>query len=201
MWTSFSPTPSLENADWAGELGPLDPMLAMLARVDARSRPVGFQLLKMEGPNGELVPGICANGLRWGIEPARRRDKRADELDELSGASKPGEGDLKGLWEGVGRDDLGVRAGMLSRALPAPPGENLEGTVPARARLVWGRLSGEGSWAKSGKPSVGDSGMFSRRGVELPLVGGPPQGLTGKPGTPSWACISRALQSKEGGQS
>lgn len=36
---------------------------------------------------------------------------------------------------------------------------------------------------------MGDSGIFSRSGVEFPLVGGP-QTLTGKP---SWAWISRAL--------
>jgi hypothetical protein len=36
----------------------LEPKLAMLAKVDPRSRPVGFQLLKMEGPNGELEPGM-----------------------------------------------------------------------------------------------------------------------------------------------
>jgi hypothetical protein len=52
--------------------------------------------------------------------------------------------------------------------------------------------------AKSGKPSVGDSGMFSRRGVEFPLVGGPPQGFTGMPGTPSCAWISLALQIRFG---
>lgn len=38
--------------------------------------------------------------------------------------------------------------------------------------------------------------MFSRRGVELPLVGGPPQGFTGIPGTPSWAWISLARLEK-----
>jgi len=42
---------------------------------------------------------------------------------------------------------------------------------------------------KSGNPSVGDSGIFSRRGVELPLVGGP-HTFTGNP---SCAWISRAL--------
>ena len=73
--------------------------------------------------------------------------------------------------------------GMLSS--PAPPGENLEGTVPARARLFCGKLSGVGSWVKSGNPSVGDSGIFSRSGVELPLVGGPPHGFKGIPVTPS----------------
>lgn len=53
--------------------------------------------------------------------------------------------------------------------------------MPARARLADGRDSGVGRCVKSGKPSVvGDSGMFSRRGVELPLVGGP-QTLTGSP--------------------
>ena len=35
--------------------------------------------------------------------------------------------------------------------------------------------------------------MFSRSGVEFPLVGGPPQRFNGNPGTPSWAWISRAL--------
>jgi hypothetical protein len=80
-------------------------------------------------------------------------------------------------------DGIGVRPFM------GPPGENLDGTVPARARRVWGRLSGVGSEANSGNPSVGDSGMFSRRGVEFPLVGGP-QTLIGRP---SCACISLAL--------
>jgi hypothetical protein len=42
----------------------LDPKLAMLAKVLPLSRPVGFQLLKMDGPNGELVPGTWAKGLR-----------------------------------------------------------------------------------------------------------------------------------------
>lgn len=56
----------------------------------------------------------------------------------------------------------------------APPGEKRDGTVPARALLIGGRLSGVGRCVvKSGKPSVvGDSGIVSRRGVELPLVGG-----------------------------
>jgi len=93
-----------------------------------------------------------------------------------------GEGVWKGLWEGVGLEVFATRVGILPRPLAAPPGENLEGTVPARALLVVddGRLSGVGRCAKSGKPSVGDSGIFSRRGVELPLVGGP-QTFTGRP--------------------
>jgi hypothetical protein len=107
-------------------------------------------------------------------------------VELFSGPSSPGDGDLKGLWDGVGRDVLAASAGgTLRRPVPAPPGEKREGTVPARARRVCGRLSGVGRVVKSGKPSVGDSGMFSRSGVELPLVGGPPHGLTGRPGTPS----------------
>lgn len=169
----------------------------MLARVLPRSRPaVGFQLEKMDGPKGELVPGIWAKGLRCGMEPARSLDRRVEALAALSFGSIPGDGDLNGLCEGDGREVFDARAGMLSRPLPAPPGENLEGTVPARARRVPGKLSGVGSWAKSGNPSVGDSGMFSRRGVELPLVGGPPQGFSGNPETPSWAWISLALCAK-----
>ena len=171
----------------------------MPARVPARSRPIplGFQLLKMDGPKGEFVPGMGANWLLWGRDPARSRDNKVELLlAGFSGAGGSGFGDgvlLNGLCAGVGLEDFGPRPERPRRPFPAPPGENREGTVPARARLVWGMLSGVGSWAKSGKPSVGDSGMFSRRGVEFPLVGGPPQRLTGIPGTPSCAWISRAL--------
>lgn len=91
-----------------------------------------------------------------------------------------GEGVWKGLWDGVGREVF-AREGNGPNPFVAPPGENRDGTVPALALLtVAGRLSGVGSCAKSGKPSVGDSGIFSRRGVEFPLVGGP-QTLTGRP--------------------
>jgi hypothetical protein len=125
------------------------------------------------------------------MEPARSLDSNV-ELFRFSVGSRPGDGDLNGVCVGLGRDVLEARVGMLNSPLPAPPGENLDGTVPARARRVCGRLSGVGSWVKSGNPSVGDSGIFSRRGVELPLVGGPPHGFTGIPETPSWAWISRA---------
>lgn len=101
-----------------------------------------------------------------------------------------GDGDLNGLGTGVGRDVLATRAGRELNPLFTPPGENRDGTVPALALLVDGRLSGVGKCVKSGKPSVGDSGMFSRRGVEFPLVGGP-QTLTGRP---SCCWISRALR-------
>jgi hypothetical protein len=130
------------------------------------------------------------------MEPARNLDSSAALLALACSASPPrlGEGDLKGLGDGVGRDVLfAMMVGRGPSPLLAPPGEKRDGTVPARARLVGcGRLSGVGRCVKSGKPSVGDSGMFSRRGVELPLVGGP-QTLTG---TPSWAWISRALLMK-----
>ena len=99
---------------------------------------------------------------------------------------------MNGLGDGVGREVFAPSAGRGPRPLRplgAPPGEKRDGTVPARARLVDGKLSGVGRCEKSGKPSVGDSGMFSRRGVELPLVGGP-QTLTGRP---SCAWISLAL--------
>lgn len=170
----------------------------MLARVDPRSRPrpAGFQLLKMPGPNGEFAPGRGAKGLRCGMEPARSRESRVEVPGGAdSGSSRPGDGDLNGLGDGVGREDFGASAGKLRRPFPTPPGEKRDGTVPARARrVVDGSPSGGASGAKSGKPSVGDSGMFSRSGVEFPLVGGPPHGFTGKPGTPSCACISRALE-------
>ena len=53
----------------------------MLANVLPRSLPVGFQLLKNEGPNGELVPVTDAKGLRCGIEPALSLDRSAEALE------------------------------------------------------------------------------------------------------------------------
>lgn len=165
----------------------MEPTLAMLANVEPRSRPTpaGFQLLKMEGPKGELELGIglaLLKGLRCGMDPARRRDKRAEPpAGALSIWSIVGDGDLpKGLCDGVGRADLAAaRWCRLTRLFTGPPG-NLDGTVPARALRVCGIPSDTESGTKPGKPSVvGDSGMFSRRGVEFPLVGGPPQGLRG----------------------
>jgi hypothetical protein len=59
----------------------------------------------------------------------------------------------------------------------AAEGEKRDGRVPARARRVdvcaVDAASGM-ALLKSGKLSaLGDSGMVSRNGVELPLVGGP----------------------------
>lgn len=162
----------------------------MLASVDVRSRPEAQFDEKTDTPNGEVA---LLYWLRCGIEPARNLDRSAAlwELADSNSNAKFGEGDLNGLGDGVGREVLlATIEGMGPRPFAAPPGENLDGTVPARARLAGcGRLSGVGRCVKSGKPSVGDSGMFSRRGVELPLVGGP-HTLTGRP---SWAWISRAL--------
>lgn len=171
--------PSLENDDCAGELGPFDPRLAILASVDVRSRPDAQFVENTEGPKG---PVALEYWLRCGIDPARNRDRRAALLAVLWSPMSPreGEGDLKGLGDGVGRDVFATSAGRAPRPLVTPPGENRDGTVPARARRVVGRLSGVGRCEKSGKPSVGDSGIFSRRGVELPEVGGP-HTFTGKP--------------------
>lgn len=106
---------------------------------------------------------------------------------------RAGEGDLYGLADGVAREDLEIKEGRELRPLTGPPGANRDGTVPARARRVCcGKLSGVGNCANSGNPSVGDSGIFSRRGVEFPLVGGP-QTLTGRP---SCACNSLVLSSR-----
>ena len=68
-------------------------------------------------------------------------------------------------------DDADIKPGG------AAEGEKRDGSVPARARRVEVCVAETGSgmaWLKSGKLSpLGDSGMVSRRGVELPLVGGP----------------------------
>ena len=69
-------------------------------------------------------------------------------------------------------------------------GENRDGTVPARVLLAGLCIVGSVAGMRSGNSSwLGDSGIFSRRGVEFPLVGGP-QMLEA---TPSWAWISLAL--------
>jgi len=105
----------------------LEPTLAILARVEVLSRPVpvGFQLEKIDGPKGEAAPGIGAKGLLCGIEPARSRESSVDEFEAFSDGSSPGDGDLNGLWEGVGRDDKGAKAGAPSKSdQPASDGKN-----------------------------------------------------------------------------
>lgn len=172
----------------------------MLESVPARSLVLPQFVENSEGPKGvtdELKLLFC------GIEPARKRDKRVEvalvEFDRPSPfgsllAVKPA---WKGLVEGVGRDTLGKYDPEAPEPCEAAPlaaefGENLEGSVPARILLPdegGARVSVPGD-SKSGKlSSLGDSGIVSRRGVELPLVGGP----HGCAPNPSCAWISRAL--------
>lgn len=103
---------------------------------------------------------------------------------------------MNGLVEGVGRDVLGRREEADIRPGGAAEGEKRDGRVPARARRPEVCVADVGSaeaLLKSGKLSaLGDSGMVSRNGVELPLVGGPH--ICGV--KPSCAWISRALSLK-----
>ena len=167
----------------------------MLCSVDARSR-----LLPQAGEKMVLPKGFEGD-VRWGIEPALRRESRAEvslgvrtvglelllepvSLDSI-GANTDA---LKGLVTGVGLELLVWDSAGLLKPEP-PPAGNLEGTVPARAlRVGLKRLFSAGG-VKSGKPSwLGDSGIVSLKGVDPPLAGGPQTGVS-----PSWACISRAL--------
>lgn len=133
----------------------------MLCNVDARSRPVPQDVEKSEFPNA--FEG-STNDVRWGIEPALRRDSKADVslgvntvgLVVLVPTSLFSVGaktvDLKGLVAGVGLELLVWDNAGLVRPEAVPPG-NLEGTVPARAlRVGLKRLLSAGG-AKSGKPS------------------------------------------------
>lgn len=134
----------------------------MLCNVDARSRPLPQDVEKSELP--KVFEGSM-NDVRWGIEPALRRDSRADVslgvktvglLVLLVPVSLFSEGakivDLKGLVAGVGLELLVWDSAGLLRPEVVPPG-NLEGTVPARAlRVGLKRLFSAGG-AKSGKPS------------------------------------------------
>lgn len=156
--------------------------------VVARSRPVDQLVENKDGPNGledPSKPGRC------GIEPALRRDNivvlpplfAVAVLAPDSTLVTPG--GRKGLVDGVGREVLDrYDCCCTFTPLSVSTGENREGTVPARAlRAGLLRLPSDGG-TRSGKPSwPGDSGMFSRRGVEWPLVGGPQ--MLGE--TPSWA--------------
>lgn len=78
----------------------------------------------------------------------------------------------------------------MSGSPGVPTGEKREGTVPALVLRAVGLKPPFVVGTKSGKPSwLGDSGIFSRNGVEWPLVGGPQ--ILGE--IPSCAWISRAL--------
>lgn len=156
--------------------------------MDARSRP-GAQLVEnSDGPKGLVVPGkpvLC------GIEPALRRERdpvlpppavvavlALESIPETPGGRN-------GLVDGVGRE-----VWDMSDSFGVPTGEKREGTVPALVLRAEALKPPFEVGIKSGKPSwLGDSGIFSRRGVEWPLVGGPQ--ILGE--IPSCAWISRAL--------
>lgn len=150
----------------------------MLARVEVLSR-LSPQLVE----NSELPKGFedPMTFVLCGMEPALNLDSSAAfvelaaiGLDDTSVADVVG--GLKGLVDGVGREVLESEEDWCP-LIPfiVPTGGNLEGTVPALALLAGLFTPVSATGTRSGKPSwVGDSGIFSRRGVELPLaVGGP----------------------------
>ena len=97
-------------------------------------------------------------------------------LPGVPGVIEPG---LNGLVEGVGLEVLDMSTDCGFRAPRPAAGENREGSVPAlvlpRVRGAAAVVAGSGiDCVSSGKPSaLGDSGIVSRSGVLLPLVGGP----------------------------
>jgi hypothetical protein len=148
----------------------------MLASVELLSRLGPQFVLKSRFPKGfdEGKLAFC------GMEPARRRDSRAALFvfwpSSLEGASVAiVDGGLKGLVEGVGRDDFESSGGLDGLGVESV-GENFDGTVPALALLAGLLRQTSAGAMRSGKPSwVGDSGIFSRNGVEFPLAVGGPQ--------------------------
>lgn len=145
----------------------------MLFRVAARARPDPHDEPNVdEGPNTFDGPSMLA---RCGILPARRRERRVAALGVFAGAllnavsaAEPG---LNGLVDGVGLEVLEV---MFVFMLAMLPGADMrEGRVPARPRLAGLLMPVSVRGTRSGKPSwLGDSGI-SKRGVDVPLVGGP----------------------------
>ena len=117
------------------------------------------------------------------MEPALSRES-AERLP-ISLPAKPGkapgvvEPGLNGLVEGVGRDVFEIKYDCGFKAPKPAAGEKRDGSVPAlvlplavAAEAVL--FASEMGCVKSGNPSaLGDSGMVSRSGVLLPLVGGP----------------------------
>ena len=84
------------------------------------------------------------------------------------------EDDLNGLVDGVGLEVFDTNDWLPPRPGGAAAGENLEGTVPARALRGGPCVVISGGGIKSGNPSwLGDSGFVSLKGVEPPLAGGP----------------------------
>ena len=148
----------------------------MLANVDVRSLAPPQLDEYIDEPKALLLPRKPG---RCGIDPARSRERSEefafDMLTDGGLASELRLADcLNGLVEGVGPCVLESSDCCTFIPLIVPTGENLEGTVPALALRagLFSPISDGG--IKSGNPScVGDSGMLSCNGVELPLVGGP----------------------------
>ena len=148
----------------------------MLANVEVRSlAPPQFDEY-MDEPKPLLLP---RNPGRCGIDPARNRERSEEfAFDKLTDCGLVSTlvlaGCLNGLVEGLGPCVLESNDCCTFIPLIVPTGENLEGTVPALALRagLFNPISDGG--IRSGNPScVGDSGMLSCSGVELPLVGGP----------------------------
>jgi len=115
----------------------------MLCNVDARSRPAPQVVEKSELP--KAFEGSMYD-VRWGIEPALRRDSKADVS---LGVRTVG---LVALLVPTSFSVGAKTVDLKGRPEAVPPG-NLEGTVPARAlRVGLKRLLSAGG-AKSGKPS------------------------------------------------
>lgn len=91
------------------------------------------------------------------MDPALSRDKSAEvELPvvefEFPASAPTNEDDLKGLVEGVGLEVFGTNEGLPPRPGGAA-GENLEGTVPARALRGGPCVVLSEGGMKSGNPS------------------------------------------------
>lgn len=126
-------------------------------RVVARSRPVAQLVENNDGPNGLEDP---RKPVRCGIEPARRRESEPELLPPAAVAvvalgSMPDtpEG-RKGLVDGVVLVVWDMK-GCCWRftSLSVPTGENLDGTVPARARRAGLFMPALVVGTRSGKPS------------------------------------------------
>ena len=108
----------------------------MLASVDVLSRPDDQLGENTEGPTPNA--DCPTKFVRCGMDPARSRESKAALLPLVESPISPrlGDGDLYGLADGVGREVLEIMEGIALSPLMGPPGENLDGTVPARARRV-----------------------------------------------------------------
>lgn len=142
----------------------------MLVKVVARSRPEAQFVENTEGPKGLEEPRKLFD--LWGIDPARSRDKTAvlgpgPEVAVLPLVSMPDNpGGRNGLVDGVGLEVLEMKDCGWEDGVKDAGGGNRDGTVPALA-LRAGLLNMGSEGMRLGNSSwFGDSGMFSRSGVE-----------------------------------